>query len=72
MKTPTRIAYDISQMRPGCAIVQAAMGCDPSVCHEFPTDSWLVAPTDGMKSYPITSEEQLNWLVEMTKLQGKY
>lgn len=62
----TKIAYDISEMKPGCVIIQAAMGCDPDVSHEFHTDHWLVSPSTGMKVYPLESQEQLDKLVEMT------
>lgn len=68
----TKIAYDITQMRPGCVLIQAHMGCDSAVSHEFPTESWLLSPTPEMKVYPLTSREWLEILVKMTKEQGKY
>ena len=57
-----RIAFDIEKMRPGCAIIQAQFGCDPQTAHEFPTESWLTAPTPKMRCYPV-NESQLKQLV---------
>ena len=60
-----KIAYDIKLMRPGCAIVQVALGGSPEVKTEFPTDTWLEAPTKDMHLYEV-NEEQLKKLVKMT------
>lgn len=59
-----RIAFDIKLMRPGCAIIQAAYGCDGRIAHEFPTDTWLLTPTPDIKIYPVTAE-QIAKLVQM-------
>lgn len=56
------VAYDVVLDRPGCVLVAAAMGADTEVCHLFPTDSWLLAPTPDMRVYP-TTEAQLAKLV---------
>lgn len=67
-----KIAFDIEQMRPGCVLLQAALGCNSFLAHKFPTESWLLFPTPGLKVYEIT-EEQLPMLVSkvMTKLSGE-
>lgn len=57
-----KIVFDIGLMRPACVLVQAALGGDPEVAHRFPLNSWLLAPTDGMKVYELT-EEQIPILV---------
>lgn len=58
------IAYDVKLRRPGCALLQAALGCDPALASAFPTDTWLLAPTDDLKVYPIPNDEFLQRLVE--------
>lgn len=47
-----RFAYDTVLKRPGCALLQAAMGCDASKLYDFflPED-WLLAPTPDLKVY---------------------
>lgn len=66
VKDTMRIAFDIKLMRPGCVLVQAAMGADPQTCHPFDTEDWLLTPTPDMKVYPVT-DEQLDKLVTMTE-----
>ena len=60
-----KIAYDIKLLRPGCTLLQAAMGGDPLIAHEFDTEDWLLAPTEDMRMYEIT-KEQLKILVKKT------
>lgn len=52
-----KIAYDIKLMKPGCVLLQAAMGGRPSLADEFPTELWLLAPTPDLKVYPITPRD---------------
>ena len=59
-----KIAFDVEQMRPGCALLQAGLGCGTSIAHHFPVESWLLAPTEGLKVYEVT-EAQLEKLVGM-------
>jgi hypothetical protein len=66
----TKIAYDTKLARPGCAIVQASMGCDPVVSHAFSTDLWLLAPTPDMAVYPLGGQMSLEKLVEITNLRN--
>lgn len=61
-----KIAFDIELMRPGCALLQAAMGCGTSIAHHFPVESWVLTPTPGLKVYEIT-EHQLPKLVAMVE-----
>jgi hypothetical protein len=63
-----KIAYDIPLMRPACALLQAALGCDASLAHRFPVESWLTSPTPGLKVYRI-SPAQLAALVVKTEEQ---
>jgi hypothetical protein len=51
-----RIAYDAVLKRPGCVLLQAAMECNPRIAHEFPSETWLLAPTPDLKVYPLTPE----------------
>lgn len=53
-----KIAYDCTLKRPGCAILQAALGGDRFIASKFPTEVWLVYPTDDLKLYEL-DEDQL-------------
>ena len=61
-----KIAYDCELKRPGCVILQAAMGGSSEAAKMFPVESWLISPTDGLHVYPVT-RGQLKALIEMTK-----
>lgn len=64
-----RIAFSVEKRRPGCVLLQAAMGGSvPSdQFHRlFPNETWLVSPTDDMQVYVVT-EEQLEKLSAMAK-----
>jgi hypothetical protein len=50
------VVYDPVLKRPGCALLQAVMGGTVSATL-FPSESWLLAPTDDMKAYVVTDEE---------------
>jgi hypothetical protein len=63
----TNLVYDIEQRRPGCVLLQATMGGSISAASRFPTESWLLAPTDGMRRVACTDDElailtDLAWL----------
>lgn len=52
------MVYDFDLKRPGCVILQAAMGGDSNaVSRLFSGESWLVAPTPGMRLIAGTAEE---------------
>ena len=61
-----KIAYDVVLLRPGCAVVHAAMGVSTNVSWFFPTDTWLTSNTPDMSVYEVTSD-QLEKLVKMTE-----
>ena len=61
-----RIAYDCELMRPGCVLLQAALGGDVAAANLFPAETWLLAPTEGLKLYPVT-RKQLRELVRKTE-----
>jgi hypothetical protein len=58
MKTSEKqhiLVYDFEAMRPGCAILQAAMG--GTVCATlFPSECWQLSP-DNLKPYILTDSE---------------
>ncbi len=58
-----KIAFDIELMRPGCALIQAAMGGTQGIANHFDADKWLIAPTTSMKLYEV-NEYQLVQLVQ--------
>lgn len=63
-----KIAYSVKMMRPGCVLIQAAMGCDPAVVRDFDSRHWIVGGEgcDDMAVYPVT-DAQLERLVHMTR-----
>lgn len=61
-----KIAYDIRQMRPGCVLLQAAMGGDPFCAKQFDSETWLVFPTPDLHVYEV-SDKQLQELIRRTK-----
>jgi len=61
-----KIVYDVELRRPGCAIIQAAMGGDRSIANEFDTATWLTFPTPNMGLYEVT-QKQLDYLVKTSK-----
>jgi hypothetical protein len=67
------IVYDVDERRPGCVLLQAALGgtVPPSRFGElFDAADWLLAPTPGMKLYRVT-EEQLAYVAAKTKLRDR-
>lgn len=64
-----RIAYDGMLRRPGCVLLQAAMGGDVAAAELFPVETWLLAPTPDMAVYTVT-REQLTKLVTITLNAG--
>lgn len=61
-----KIAFDVEEMKPGCVLIQAALGCDPNVADAFDPDDWIVDRIAGMKVYEVT-EGQLVELVAKVK-----
>ena len=59
------LVYDIEKRRPACALIQAGNGCDSSLAYRFPTESWLLGPTEGMCKVEV-NEEQLEALIKAT------
>jgi len=64
-----RLVYDLKLGRPGCVLLQAALGADytHNFQLDFPSESWLVAPTPDMKVYNLT-DEQYVILIALTEL----
>lgn len=58
---PFRLMFDIKEMKPGCALLQAAVG-SAHIASAFDPAVWLVVPTPDMKVYEIT-KDQLGILV---------
>ena len=51
------LVYDLKLKRPGCALLQAAMGGSPGVASSFPSEHWLISLTPDLKAYKISTEE---------------
>jgi hypothetical protein len=51
------LVYDLKLKRPGCALLQAALGGSGGMANQFPTEHWLLAPTPDLKPYKISDEE---------------
>lgn len=60
------LAFDTTLRRPGCALIQAALGGDTRAANRFPSETWLTGLTPDMKLYRVT-EEQVTKLIEMAK-----
>lgn len=62
-----KIVFDTELRRPGCVLLQAAFGCGyPNLANQFPSETWLVQPTEHMRVFEVTAE-QVPKLVEMSK-----
>lgn len=59
-----RLAYDLSQGKVGCVLLQAAMGGDARIASRIDTKDWLLAPTPNLRVYAMT-DEQVEQLVAM-------
>ncbi len=55
--TPS-ILMDITIMKVGCPILQAILGGNSRVPKHVDSDRWFMDPTDNMKLYYITSEQE--------------
>lgn len=51
-----KLLFDMTLRRPGCVLLAAAYGADPTASKAFPSESWLVAPTDDMQVYEIDNK----------------
>jgi hypothetical protein len=51
------VAFDTKLMRPACVLVAAGLGASIDAAKRFPTEWWLLAPTDDMGVYMTTPEE---------------
>jgi hypothetical protein len=71
MEEDLYIAYDTKLYRPGCVLVQAAMGGSTALANEFPTELWLLAPTPDMKLYPVHDKAFLDKLIAISQLNAK-
>ena len=60
-----KIAFDITLMRPACALLQAAYRCDYALADLFPTEIWLPSPTPDLRVYNM-ERSQLPLLLEKT------
>jgi hypothetical protein len=61
-----KVVYDAVLKRPGCALLQAALGGTNGIADLFPLDSWLLAPTDDLRLYEI-NEGRLGQLITITE-----
>ena len=69
----TRIVFSPSRRRPGCVLLQAAMGgdVDSATFHKlFPAETWLVAPTDDMGAYPVDEVHTLETLSRIALVES--
>ena len=68
------IVFSPSKRRPGCILLQVALG--GTVPNEefyrfFPSETWLVAPTDDMAAYPIDEIDTLEKLSAIARAASK-
>lgn len=62
---PTVMVFDVERKRPACVLLQACLGGDMSVVKEFPSETWLVSPTPGMRRVEVESKEVLLKAIEV-------
>lgn len=62
-----KVVIDVKQRRPGCVLLQAALGGDSGIVSTFPADSWLLAPTDDMRLIEGTPEQWASFTRELKK-----
>jgi hypothetical protein len=60
------IAYDTDLRRPGCAIVQRALGATVPNDDLHRMNGWLTSPTPNMRVLPVASLDQFDQLVLIT------
>lgn len=53
----TILAFDFKLGRPGCVLLQAAMGGDRNVVMKIDSKYWLLHPTPDMKLYKLTGQQ---------------
>jgi hypothetical protein len=66
LKYPLRLAYDTDLCRPGCVLLQAAMGGSTEAAQLFDTKSWLLAPTPGLKVRQVDDAELMRKILAVT------
>jgi hypothetical protein len=54
-----KIAFDVKLGRPGCVLIQAALGTVPNKLFNdhFPVETWLTGGSDNMKVYEVNEDE---------------
>ena len=64
---PFLLAYDVKLRRPGCVLLQVAMGGSRAAAMEFSSRSWLVELTPGLRLYRVDDRAMLDQLVRMAE-----
>jgi hypothetical protein len=61
-----RVVYDIKQKKPGCALLQVALGGDLGIANYFAAETWITGNRiDGLQCYLI-SEAEFRQLIKLT------
>ncbi len=66
-----KIAFDIDVMKPGCPLIQAAMGGSPGIANHFSAEDWQIAPTPGMAVYEVTPEQLIQLIEKVETATGQ-
>lgn len=67
----TRIVFSPSLRRPGCVLLQVAMGgdVDPATFNKlFPAETWITFAVEDMAAYPLDEKHTLERLAEIACL----
>lgn len=64
------IAYDTELLRPGCVMVQRALGATIPTGDLGRLDHWLLSPTKDMVVLPVTGE-QFERLIQINNVKGE-
>ncbi len=63
-----KIVFDTETKQVGCALLQKQYDALPNeYLGEFPTAGWLLAPSNTMGVYEITTRAQLDYLIRIVK-----
>ena len=60
-----KIAFNIEEMRPGCALLQAAFGGEMGIANRFPVETWDLNPTK-LQLYEVNNAQLEELIIKST------
>lgn len=68
---PCTIAFDFKLMRPGCILLQSALGATIENDQLGRFDNWLTHPTDDMRLATLRSQDELDAALAFVQTKEK-